>query len=461
MEKRFEGIEVRFDSPKKIKLTVVGMRPICERLGIPLSQMFESLPVGSELYLSVEPDDAEYPGSISVLRGLSERIGSIATEDIHHIKLAIPQDGNLKCVITGQSLEHKSIIVEAVNNVGICKPEIAISEPLDGEMIFSCTEYDKEIHTITKLLRTQLKEENPKVEQVLKLTQKFAKICCTTLDGETFYAVYDLLRLIDKLNEKFPIFDAVRSEIFEAAKDLKRYIGDVKTEVYLSQYKRIHDSALEHKNGEPSQFDDYIYSLKFINNGKLTLDIIDAEITKLSHLLSKELTNKYQKRVRDDVKFADNLFYNRYSLRSMYVLYTRRIKLKYLQKLREEMIDEEEAKNQVPLSDLFDKETGIIKDVGDMWLLLIAAEARKKQFDNLPKFVDWAIGNFDVPFDKEECTKKLQDKLKSKSWSAVTDQMSMKEFIKDFRVQPNKRSYDMKRANAIFVAIKEKTIGEN
>lgn len=111
-------------------------------------------------------------------------------------------------------------------------------------------------------------------------------------------------------------------------------------------------------------------------------------------------------------------------------------------------------------TNLFTCKNGI-KDAGDMWLLLIAAKARKKQFDNLPKFVDWAFDNFDVPFDKEECTKKLQDKLKSQSWSTVCDQISMKKFVEEFRLQPNKKSYDMKRADAIFVAIKEKAIGEN
>lgn len=123
-----------------------------------------------------------------------------------------------------------------------------------------------------------------------------------------------------------------------------------------------------------------------------------------------------------------------------------------------------EVKNEescgLSCSNLFTDKDGI-KDAGDMWLLLVAAEARKKQFDNLPKFVDWAFDNFNVPFDKEECKTKIHDKMKSQPWSTVSDQSSMKKFIEKFRAQPNKRKSDMKRANAIFVAIKEKTIGEN
>lgn len=105
-----------------------------------------------------------------------------------------------------------------------------------------------------------------------------------------------------------------------------------------------------------------------------------------------------------------------------------------------------EVKNEescgLSCSNLFTDKDGI-KDTGDMWLLLIAAAARKKHFD------------------KEVCISKLQDKLKSQSWSTVRDQTSMKKFIEDFRAQPNKRNSDLKRANSIFVAIKEKTIGEN
>lgn len=96
-----------------------------------------------------------------------------------------------------------------------------------------------------------------------------------------------------------------------------------------------------------------------------------------------------------------------------------------------------------------------------MYLLLIAAMARKMQFDNLPKFVDWAFDNFKVPFDIDVCKKTMQDQLKGKSWRMVSDQMSMIKFVNSFRSQPNVRTYDLKRANAIFVAIKEKVVGKN
>lgn len=109
---------------------------------------------------------------------------------------------------------------------------------------------------------------------------------------------------------------------------------------------------------------------------------------------------------------------------------------------------------------LFTNENGI-KESRDMWLLLVAAEARKKHFDNLPDFVEWAFSNFEVHFDKEECTRKLQENLKKQPWSAISDQISMQKFINDFRSQTNVREKDLRRANAIFVAIKDKIFGEN
>lgn len=101
-----------------------------------------------------------------------------------------------------------------------------------------------------------------------------------------------------------------------------------------------------------------------------------------------------------------------------------------------------------------------IKDDGYMWLLLVAAEAWKVTFDNLPKFIDWAFEKFNVPFEKETCKSKLQEKLKGWPWSDIQNQDEMNIFIANFRSQANKQKADIKRANAIYIAIREKCLGE-
>lgn len=455
-------IDVKFDTPQKVKIPVVGVRNYSDDMGLELSELFDKYPIGTTMFLRINKTGEKYPGSVSLLDVMSNKIGSLGKVVRRYIELAIPKDGILPCTVVGHSLKHHAIYVEAINNVGIKKPYIRNSAPEENEIIFETTEHDKKIQMMTQMLLTLLDSDNPNAEQILAIAKEYAKICCTTLDGDTVFKVYDIRRKLEALNEKSNnMFDDVISEIFENEKDLGRRQNDVKTRVYLEQFNRILESAKKGEKDKSSQLDNYRKNLEFVNRGKLPKRVLEDEIKHLSELLAKELMNGYIKAIETDEDFATALYSLNYNLRSIYVLYTRRIKWEHLMKMLQEY-DEVKAEESCGLScsNLFNNKDGI-KDAGDMWLLLIAAAARKKHFDNLPKFVDWAFDNFDVPFDKEVCISKLQDKLKSQSWSTVRDQTSMKKFIEDFRAQPNKRNSDLKRANSIFVAIKEKTIGEN
>lgn len=122
-----------------------------------------------------------------------------------------------------------------------------------------------------------------------------------------------------------------------------------------------------------------------------------------------------------------------------------------------EILDEanEEAADPGDLTttNLFTDPRGI-GEPGDLWLLMVAAEARKVQFDNLPKFVEWAFEMFNVPFDKDECISKLQARMRNQPWSVIRNQQEMIGFIKQFRSYNNIREADTKKANAIYVALR-------
>lgn len=331
------GAHVGLSPVSKLKLTVTGIRPICKKMGIELTDMFDSLPIGSTLYLKREKkDDNRFPGSISVEDFMAKQIGSIATEEIHKIELAIPEGGRMNCVITGKSLDDKIMFVEAENSVGINKPCIRELKRNEGEIIFDKTIYDEDIRDKTQMLLHLLKSNDSDEAQILALAQEYAKICCTTLDGDTFYSVHEILNLLQELKERNPAFNAVCSEIYENKKDLKRYPDDVKTKVYREQYNGILESANKKTDCGLSQMDMYINSLKFENGGILTKEILRDEATKLYNLLKIELLSKDIRSIYSDSEFAKAVFYYRYSLSSMYVLYTRRIKWEYLMKLLHE-----------------------------------------------------------------------------------------------------------------------------
>lgn len=116
--------------------------------------------------------------------------------------------------------------------------------------------------------------------------------------------------------------------------------------------------------------------------------------------------------------------------------------------------DAENGQNTCALdmSNIFNNPQGI-NDDGDMWLLLVAAKARRKSFKHLPDFVDWAFETFDVPFDKEDCKNKLQARMRNQGWDTIRNQETMISFIKDFRHRESERISDTHRANTLYVAI--------
>lgn len=367
-EGKFDNIEIKFDTPQIMKLTIVGARAICDNDIEKMKKLFATLPINSKLHMSI-CKDGDYPGSISVETPMAKRVGSIASEEIHQIELAIPEDGFLDCVITGKSVEHKAIYAEAVNDIGINKPLILESPRIEGELIFDKTKHDIDVLDMTKLLLHLLKNPDSDEEQLLALAQKYAKICCTTLDGEVFFGVHDILFLLRKLEKKNPAFSAVCSEIFESAKDLKRSPDDVKTQVYREQYNRILESANKKTECGLSQMEMYINSLKYENGGRLTKACIENEAKRLFSLLRNELEDNFIKKINSDTGFANAVFFHRYSLSSMYVLYTRRIKWEYLLKMLQEF---DEVKNE-------DDKDIILKDEKELCISL--NRSQRQMFD--------------------------------------------------------------------------------
>ena len=331
---------------KKVELTVVGIRNYCSGGEDGLPALFERLPVGSTLYLRKNPTGTRYPGAVSVLDGIGTMIGNISKTYRRFIELAIPQDGMLPCKVIGHSKEHHCMYIEAENNVGFKEPYIRNTTAEEGELIFSTTEEDERLLSLTQLMLTRVKEDNSDPKQLLELANEYAKICCTSLDGETTFARAEILLYLKGLNEGSGIFDEVISLIFEKEKDLGRAPDDVKTIVYRDQYNRIRNSAYENKAGKTSQIESYIKGLAFTHGGKVTKDIIRAEVNKLSQQLANEFMGTYVKASETDEDFANALYSLNYSLRAIYIMYTRRIKREHLLRMLEDveqMVDAEDV----------------------------------------------------------------------------------------------------------------------
>lgn len=332
-----------------VELTVVGIRNYCpgEEDGLP--ELFDRHPVGKILFMKINPSGSKFPGSVSVYDGIGNIIGSISKTDRRFIELAIPQDGMLPCKVVGHSLEHNCMYVEAENNVGFKEPYIRQTSVEEGELIFGITEEDERLKTLTQLIQTQLSLPVHDCRELVEVANEYAKICCTSLDGETSFARADILRQLKKVNNGSGVLDNAINKIFEDTKDLGRKYNDVKTTVYRNQYNRIFASANTKKHGKPSELETYIKSLAFRNGNILTQEVIKEEVDKLSIHLANEFMGTFVEASETDEDFATALYSLNYSLRAIYVMYTRRIKREYLLEMLENplTVGDEQTSNSI------------------------------------------------------------------------------------------------------------------
>ena len=330
------------DTPLKSKsrtmiFTIVGIRNYLPNGEADYPILFSRLPIGATVYLCIEPPGSRFPGSISVWDDEGNQIGSISKTERRFIELDVPQDGMLPVKVSGHSRKHNCMYFEAENKNGFKDPYIRDVKLEEGETAFPMAKQDKELQTLTALMKTLLdglKTEDTVSDHFHSTAYKYAQICCSSLDGDTSFSRGDIMFAIQQLKEKFQQLNPIYDEIFEKNKDIGRKYNDIKTEVYRSQYERIKQMALGKDKNGISPLDSYIKNLKFKNGDQLTPEIINSEIVHLSDLLSKEFYGNYCNNIDCDEDFATALYSLNYSMTAIYRLFTRRIKLDYLKEIK-------------------------------------------------------------------------------------------------------------------------------
>ncbi len=328
----------------EVKLTIVGIRNYLPNGEDDYDKLFQRLPIGTSVYLRKEPTGTKYPGSVTVLDDEGNKIGSVSKTERRCIELDIPQNRMLQVKISGHSKKHNCMYFTADNKNGFKEPYIREVPLEEGETSTELCIEDNELQKFTSLLKTKIEMfqegQTEILQSLIKNAQKYAKLCCISLDGETSFSRTDILVGLRTLNVENPELTEVYSEIFEAHKDIGRSYNDVKTNVYREQYNRIFKSITEKRKNGKSQLDDYIENLKFLNNGTISIEILDQKIKHLEELLSKELMNSYVKNVNSDTDFADALYSLNYSMQGIYRMLTRKIRLDHLRAIRKKMTGE-------------------------------------------------------------------------------------------------------------------------
>lgn len=321
-----------------VELSVVGIRNYLPNGEADYPKLFARLPKGSTVYLRKQSEGEKYPWCVYVYDEEARIIGSLTKTERHFIELEIPKDLMLQAKIVGLSSDDNCLYIEAENTKGFSVPYLRQIELTDLETVIPRTILDKNIMVYATSMKTviallKMDWNVTYVDALLCMADSYQACCCQSLDGDSLFYSGDICQELRNLSKQHPVLMGVYSVFYEQYKDLSR--KDVQADVFREQYGRIYERAMLKEAHGSSFLEDYIERLTLLNGGRLTTEIVRNEIDKLSILLDKELDNNYLKLIKDDESFAHALYSLNYSLNGIYILFTRRIKLEYLQSLLE------------------------------------------------------------------------------------------------------------------------------
>ena len=338
-----------------VVLTVVGIRNYLPNGEADYPQLFKRLPIGTTVYLRKQSQGEKYPGCVYVYDEEARIIGSITKTERRFIELEIPKDLMLQAKIIGHSAADNCLYIEAENTKGFSVPYIRQIELTGSETAIPLTTLDNKIKLFTSSMKTMidsLKKDGDasNVDSLLRIAEKYQTCCCQSLDGDTSFSRGEICQELRILLNQYPALKDVYSVIYEQHKDLST--KEEQTNVFRKQYGRIYERAMLKEEHGSSFLEDYIEKLTFLNGGQLTTEIVQNEILSLSSLLAKELCNNYVMFIKTEESFAHVLYSLNYSLNGIYILFTRRIKLEYLQSLLANLSDNVAADHTTRLKDV-------------------------------------------------------------------------------------------------------------
>ena len=338
-----------------VVLTVVGIRNYLPNGEADYPQLFARLPIGTTVYLRKQSEGEKYPGCVYVYDEEARIIGSITKTERRFFELEIPKDLMLQAKIIGHSAADNCLYIEAENTKGFSVPYIRQIELTGSETAIPLTTLDNKIKLFTSSMKTMidsLKKDGDasNVDSLLRIAEKYQACCCQSLDGDTSFSRGEICQELRILLNQYPALKDVYSVIYEQHKDLST--KEEQTNVFRKQYGRIYERAMLKEEHGSSFLEDYIEKLTFLNGGQLTTEIVQNEILSLSSLLAKELCNNYVMFIKTEESFAHVLYSLNYSLNGIYILFTRRIKLEYLQSLLANLSDNVAADHTTRLKDV-------------------------------------------------------------------------------------------------------------
>lgn len=342
---------------KEIEVTgcIAGIRYYLPNKEADYPKLAKRVPEGSYVRLQVVPPGEKYVGAVRVLDSEGNEIGNLGKSDRQFFKLDIPEGGELEVKVIKHAFEHNTIVVWHINQNGFEETHPYELDNKYDEPFISFCKVDKELELLTKTMLTLVKKytdcdsiPEAEMKHFCTIGRKYAQVCGESIDGDTLFSRAEIKTRLGKISKRHEDLRPIYSDIYEINKDISK--SDFQTQVYHNQWNRVCEKAVQKDDNGKNFIDEYVENLKFSNclvgDKQLTEDVIMKEIERLTKLLSDASKNKYQTFIKEPSKMAEHLYSWAFSLKSIYLFFTWRIKLNHMYSLlgveTDQNVEEEE-----------------------------------------------------------------------------------------------------------------------
>lgn len=342
---------------KEIEVTgcIAGIRHYLPNKESDYPKLAKRVPEGSYVRLQVVPPGEKYVGAVRVLDSEGNEIGKLGKSDRQFFKLDIPEGGELEVKVIKHAFEHNTIVVWHINQNGFEETHPYELDNKYDEPFISFCKVDKELESLTKTMLTLVKKytdcdsiPEAEMKHFCTIGRKYAQVCGESIDGDTLFSRAEIKTRLRKISKRHEDLRPIYSDIYEIYKDISK--SDFQTQVYHNQWNRVCEKAVQKDDNGKNFIDEYVENLKFSNclvgDKQLTEDVIMKEIERLTKLLSDASKNKYQTFIKEPSKMAEHLYSLVFSLKSIYLFFTWRIKLNHMYSMlgvKTEQVAEEEG----------------------------------------------------------------------------------------------------------------------
>lgn len=322
-----------------IIITIAGLRKWMGEENVAKFQ--QANPVGSTLYLQLQGGDGPYARSVIAFDSSLQTVGSVASCDSFIARqLFTKEDGTLLFdkEETATIVSHINLATRvAIRNIGQLdhEPYLLLQSPEPGESVLPFTEEEKAAKRLSAHIHNELQDGNitaNKIKELIPCIKKYAEICDCSLCGNGIYEMRRIVHLLDTIIAKEELMEqGERTELLQIKEGIYGKANDMAKEDYrFERYKET--LSYLRKNMKPFM-EKWLKALEFgVSDQQQIQELHDREKEHLIQQLKSSIEGKFAEFYDDQLQLANQIYYQKYSRETLYLLLTRLLKYEYLAK---------------------------------------------------------------------------------------------------------------------------------